>query len=326
MASGGAFGSTESKTFGTIAPTPPPTTASPTTAPPTKMPTPQPTNNPTPPPPTASPTTVPPTKMPTPPPTNDPTTPPTTASPTTAPPTKRPSTSPPTNPLTQVVAEYDSLLGAPKCTSVGSSCTSGTLLDGKGNNIEPNPPNTLDSCTDGPYGSYHGDESIDKITVSAIGGQLQAGGLAEVEAQVWAWSTGAYDTADFYYTDNVNSVPVWTLIGSLPAGGSGLRTLKLEYILPESPVQAVRVNFRYSGSQSSCSGGSWDDVDDLVFSVGSSVAGDKETRKPKPVPDLMPMQSSHCALIGDRKRCDEASVCKWQNANGFGGGKGCYPN
>jgi hypothetical protein len=180
--------------------------------------------------------------------------------------------------LHQIVAEYDGLPPAPMCTSIGSSCTSGDLLDGKANNIEPNPPNTLDACTDGPYGSYHGDESIDKITVSAVGGgQLQAGRLAEIEAKVWAWSDGSYDTADFYYTDDVSSTPTWTLIGSLPAGGSGLRTLKIQYLLPESPVQAVRVNFRYFGSQSSCSGGNWDDVDDLVFTVAPSTEGAKET-------------------------------------------------
>lgn len=246
----------------------------------------------------------------------------------------------------QLVAEYNALLGVPKCEAIGSSCTSGELLDGKENNIEPNPPNTLDSCSDGPNGSYHGDESIDAITVSSVGGgQLEAGGLAEIEAKVWAWSDGAFDTADFYYTENVDAT-TWTLIGSLPAGGSGLRSLKIQYFLPESSIQAVRVNFRYGGGQSSCTGGNWDDVDDLVFTVAPAAQGAKETRKPEPVPELKPKQSTHCAMIGDQDRCDDVSVCKWQsgngnengngngngkgngnrNSNGNGGGQGCVPN
>lgn len=230
------------------------------------------------------------------------------------------------------MAQYDPSLGAPNCIEVGSSCTSGDLLDGKATNIELNAPNTLDTCTDGSSGSYHFDESIDRVIVSAVGGgQLQAGGLAEIEAKVWPYSNGSGDTADFYYTGNVNGAPIWTFIGSLPAGGSGLRSLKIQYSLSNSSMQAVRVNFRYYGSQSACSGGRWDEVDDLVFTVAPSVEGAIETRKPKPVPALKPNQSSHCALIGNKGRCNEASVrvrvvCKWQNSNGKRDGKGCYPS
>mmetsp|Transcript_13172 Transcript_13172/g.28436 ORF Transcript_13172/g.28436 Transcript_13172/m.28436 type:complete len:746 (+) Transcript_13172:167-2404(+) len=226
-----------------------------------------------------------------------------------------------------VVAEYDASLQVPKCASVKASCTSGDLLDGKASNIEPNPSNSLDSCTDGSFGTYHADESIDAITVSAVGGsQLQQGGLAEIEAKVWGWSDGAYDTADFYYTANVDHLPVsWTPIGSISANGGGLRTLKIQYLLPDSPLQAVRVNFRYFGSPSSCSGGRYDDVDDLVFVVAPSSA--KEARKPKLVAPLKAMQSTHCEMIGDKRRCEEVSVCKWKNSKGRkGGDNGCYPN
>ena len=69
------------------------------------------------------------------------------------------------------MAIHDSTLSAPKCSVIGASCTSGQLLDGKANNIEPNPLNSLDSCTDGlSNGGYHGDESIDKTTISAVEG------------------------------------------------------------------------------------------------------------------------------------------------------------
>lgn len=37
-------------------------------------------------------------------------------------------------------------------------------------------------------GNYHYDESIDKITVSAVGGgHLRAGGVAEIKADVFPW-------------------------------------------------------------------------------------------------------------------------------------------
>eukprot|EP00571_Detonula_confervacea_P013210 CAMPEP_0172298404 /NCGR_PEP_ID=MMETSP1058-20130122/1079_1 /TAXON_ID=83371 /ORGANISM="Detonula confervacea, Strain CCMP 353" /LENGTH=1052 /DNA_ID=CAMNT_0013007679 /DNA_START=26 /DNA_END=3184 /DNA_ORIENTATION=- len=306
----------------TPSPTPNPTTANPTpsptpnptTAEPTPSPTPSPTPNPTTANPTPNPTTANPTNASTPNPTNAATPNPTSAAPTTLPPT-------PTGGA--LVATFVPSLGVLKCSAIGASCTSGLLLDGTANNNEPNPPNTLDSCTDGPYGSYHYDESIDKITVAAVGGgQLQAGSVAEIQAQVYAWSSGSADTADFYYAAAINTAPVWTLIGSLPAGGAGLRTLTVQYTLPAGADQAVRVNFRYGGSQNPCSGGSWDDVDDLAFSVGTTSSMVAGALKSNPVPELHPLQSSICADIGSMLRCDAVPVCKWQSGNGKGKGKG----
>merc|ERR1719203_62032 len=47
-----------------------------------------------------------------------------------------------------LTAAYDAGLGAPSCSDVGSSCTSGDLLDGTRGNREPNSSNTIDSCND----------------------------------------------------------------------------------------------------------------------------------------------------------------------------------
>ena len=177
-----------------------------------------------------------------------------------------------------ITTTYDVGLGAPKCSVVGVSCTSGALIDGRGYSnavSETNYPNTLDGCADGNDGTYHGDESIDMITVSAVdGGLLQAGDMAEIEAKVWSYDDGDGDTADFYYTADVNSNPNWILIDSIKPLGGGIRALTVRYTLPASAVQAVRVNFRWKGKQGgtsdgsgSCSGGDFDDADDLVFSV-----------------------------------------------------------
>jgi len=211
-----------------------------------------------------------PSKIPTPSPTTSPSIPLPTFNPT------RPPTAPPTVAL--ITATYDVGLGAPKCSAVGVSCTSGALIDGRGygNAVsETNYPNTLDGCADGNDGTYHGDESIDMITVSAVdGGLLQAGDMAEIEAKVWAYNDGDGDTADFYYTADVNSNPNWILIDSIKPLGGGIRALTVRYTLPASAVQAARVNFRWKGKQGgtsdgsgSCSGGNYDDADDLVFSV-----------------------------------------------------------
>jgi len=47
------------------------------------------------------------------------------------------------------------------------------------------------------------------------------------------------------------------------------QVITASYQLPAAgELQAVRANFRYKGSQSSCSSGDYDDHDDLVFAVG----------------------------------------------------------
>jgi len=45
------------------------------------------------------------------------------------------------------------------------------------------------------------------------------------------------------------------------------QALSTTYTLPTGALQAIRANFRYQGSASSCSTGAYDDHDDLVFAV-----------------------------------------------------------
>ncbi len=166
-------------------------------------------------------------------------------------------------------AIYDAGLGAPACAAVGSECDSLALVDGRGTvGPEANQPNTLDSCTDGSSGSYHSDESNDRLVVKTLdGADMAEGAVVQVDATVYAWSTGTSDHLDLYYAADANS-PVWTLIGTFDPPAGGVQTLSAQYTLPAGSLQAVRANFRYNGSQSSCSGGSYDDADDLVFAVG----------------------------------------------------------
>ena len=266
---------------------------------------------------TSSPVTSSPTPAPAPPPTSNPVT---------SSPTPGPVVPPP--PGADLIAEFDAGYGAPLCSSVGSSCSSGNLLVGKGNNVEPNPSNTIDGCADGPYGSYQGDESNDKITVSSVnGGPLTEGELAYVDAEVWAWSSGSYDTADFYHAADatLGTNVVWTHIGSVGAGGPDRQYLRMPlnegtgFTLSGNPHQAVRVRFRYGGSQAPCNNGNYDDADDLVFSVAATVAGNipGTASFAAPVVEATPV-SPNCDDATDEDRCNATSGCFYKNKN-----KGC---
>jgi subtilisin family serine protease len=167
-------------------------------------------------------------------------------------------------------AVYDAALRAPKCASIGSVCDSGTLLNGRGSvGPEPNQPNTLagSPCADGTGGSYHSDESNDRIKVSTLdGAPFAAGKVVRVEATVWAYSGYSSDKLDLYYTSNANA-PTWTFLATLSPTKAGAQTLSTTYALPAGSLQAVRARFRYSGSAASCGTGSYNDHDDLAFAV-----------------------------------------------------------
>jgi leucyl aminopeptidase len=166
-------------------------------------------------------------------------------------------------------AVYDAALKAPKCATVGALCDSGTLLNGRGTRgPETNAPNTINSsCADGNGGTYHSDESNDRIKVSTVDGTaLKTGKQVKIEATVWAYSTASSDKLDLYYAANANS-PSWVFIGTLTPPAGGAQTLSATYTLPTGSLQAVRARFRYQGSAGACGTGSYDDHDDLVFAV-----------------------------------------------------------
>jgi len=173
------------------------------------------------------------------------------------------------------VAVYDPTYQAPSCSAVGNVCDSGaTLLDGRSVlGPEPNYPNTIgSSCGDGSSGTYHVDESNDRLKVfTTSGANFAPGQTVQIDATVWAWSTGSSDRLDLYYAADANS-PSWTYITTLTPLSGGANTLSTTYTLPAgASMQAVRARFRYSGSVGSCGVGSYDDHDDLVFAVNVPV-------------------------------------------------------
>ena len=167
-------------------------------------------------------------------------------------------------------AVFDAALQTPKCAIVGSSCDSGaTLLLGRnGRGPEPNQPNTInDSCADGTSGTFHVDESNDRIRISTTDGtNFAPGKTVRIDATVWAWTTPSADRLDLYRAANAAS-PSWTLVATLAPTVAGASTLSATYTLPSGALQAVRARFRYQGSAAPCSTGSYNDHDDLVFAV-----------------------------------------------------------
>jgi subtilase family serine protease len=169
-------------------------------------------------------------------------------------------------------AVYNSTLKAPGCATVGSSCDSGpSLLLGRDHisgGAEPNQPNTIGStCADGTTGTFHSDESNDRIVVaSTSGGALTHATTVTVTATVWAYSGFSSDALDLYSAANANS-PSWTFIKTIVPTKAGAQTLSTTFTLPTGTLQAVRAQFRYLGSASSCTTGSYNDHDDLIFAV-----------------------------------------------------------
>ena len=215
-----------------------------------------------------------------------------------------------------MTADYlEGVYEAPICELVGKSCNSGPYLNGKGSNIEPNPPNTIDGCADGVSGSFHSDESIDKITVRSFDGNaLKQGGLANIEVDIYAYSSA--NRLDFYHKANINAD--WDYLGSMSAPSRGEHKLvRSGFRLSNDPLQVVRVRIRYNGSINSCNNGRWDEADDLMFAVSSnegSVAIVSMIEESEPNPKANDITSNVCEDTDTEDRCNEVSdVCRWKN-------------
>lgn len=207
-------------------------------------------------------------------------------------------------------AVFDSGLQAPACNTVGTSCDTASLIEGRDNisgGAEANQPNTIaDSCSDGTSGSYLSDESIERLVVSTVGGSDFAPGVTvQIDATVHVWSGGpTSDHLDLYYAADATS-PTWTYITTINPTSGGVQTHSATYTLPAGPLQAVRANFRYNGSTSPCSTGSYDDHDDVVFAVDS----------PAPTVVFSDDFETDLGWTADPNGTDTATTGQWERAN-----------
>jgi hypothetical protein len=167
-------------------------------------------------------------------------------------------------------ATFDPALGVPVCATASSHCDSGALLEGRdaiAGGAEPNAPNTLDGCADETAGSFHVDESIDRIRVyTTDGSPLTEDEQATIEVTLWA-NNGTSDRLELYHAADAYGA-LWNHVDTL-IPGEGRQTLTASYTLSVGDLQAVRARLHRSGTTDSCGAGSFDDHDDLVFAVGT---------------------------------------------------------
>ena len=167
-------------------------------------------------------------------------------------------------------ATFDASLKVPRCLLADTYCDSGGLIDGRAAlGPEANAPNTLSAgCADGTAGTYHSDESLDRLKISTTDGSvLGAGKTVLVEATVWSYSTS--DSIDLYFAPDATN-PVWTLLVTKPTTVSQqVQVLSTTFVLPSATLPVIRGNFRFVGSPGSCTTGGYDDHDDLVFTLSA---------------------------------------------------------
>ena len=193
-------------------------------------------------------------------------------------------TTAPTRACTLVAAAFNTTRQAPTCGTVCGCDTGPTLVNGRGTlsgGAERNQPNTIaDSCADGNSGTYHSDESIDRMVIKTVdNGPFAAGKQVTVEVTTWCWGTA--DRFDLYYTTNAGT-PAWTALTTNQACTSGgvARVFTHTFTLGATAgTHAIRAQFRYGGTASSCTSGGYNDRDDLVFGVGATVAAGPSGKK-----------------------------------------------
>lgn len=133
-----------------------------------------------------------------------------------------------------------------------------------------NYPNTIDGCEDGSNGEYHRQGSIDRLVIrSPDGTEIKEGSRILIEATIYSRQKHGY-TADFYHAADATN-PKWIFIGEQSASNEeGLKLLTVQHTLfLPGAMQAIRVNLRRGERIGgiSCSGGSRDDADDVIFAV-----------------------------------------------------------
>jgi subtilisin family serine protease len=166
-------------------------------------------------------------------------------------------------------AVYNATRRAPTCATTSSACDSFGLLEGRGGlGPEANAPNTIAaSCTDTATGTFHVDESIDRIrVVSTDGGNFASGRTVRVEVGVWAFDSSA-NTVKLFHAANAAS-PQWKDMGYRNIFAADYSTVSFTLTLPAGNLQAVRaIVIRAGMTGGACPTARARDVDDLVFSV-----------------------------------------------------------
>ncbi len=121
---------------------------------------------------------------------------------------------------------------------------------------EPNQPNTIDdSCADGNSGTFHGDESNDRIRVFTNDGTTLATGkqVTDRSHRLGLEHEHLGLAGDLSSRRRHCRAPVWTAIWRChqPAG-AGQQVMSRTFTLPAGADQAIRAKFRFSSSAGAC--------------------------------------------------------------------------
>ncbi len=168
-------------------------------------------------------------------------------------------------------AVYNATRRAPTCDTLSNVCDSFGLVDGRGPlGPEPNAPNTINnSCSDTTTGTYHVDESIDRIRViSTDGANFMTNRTVRVEVSFWSYATSG-NTIKLFHAASAAS-PQWTEIGYQNVFAAEYGTHAWTLTLPTGSLQAVRAVISRAGmTGGACPSAGVRDLDDLVFAVSS---------------------------------------------------------
>ena len=166
-------------------------------------------------------------------------------------------------------AVFDAALAVPKCQGTVALCDTGGLVEGRADMLggaEPHQPNTLlGQCADGTLGSFHSDESIDRLVLSPVGAaQLAPGGTASLDVTVWCFDP-AIDGLQVFVADDARA-PVWRLVSTLAAAASGAQTVTVPVTIPATTKPVFRAQWGTDGAQAGvCGTGLFTDQDDLLL-------------------------------------------------------------
>jgi hypothetical protein len=172
-------------------------------------------------------------------------------------------------------ATFNPNFQVPSC-GAGCGCDTTSLVKGRGTvsgAFEVNNPNTLNrSCADGNSGSSR-DERIDKLLLATPDKSLIVPGKS-VKLDVTVNCVNTTDKVDLYYTTNASN-PSWTPLatGLVCSATGGIKVFSHTFTVGASSGQhAVRAQVRFGGLAGICTAGSYNERDDMVFTVAEPVA------------------------------------------------------
>jgi hypothetical protein len=176
------------------------------------------------------------------------------------------------------LAVFDPTLRAPACRTVGASCDSGDLLDGRADlGPEKNSPNTIyGACVDGTSGVYRTARSIDGLRISTIDGSaLAPGKTVRIEVSIYACNCDFGTDPDHFalFVARDATSPAWIALNVLTSSAAiGRQVLSATFTLPSGRLEAVRASISFGSSSEVCGANSipgfgTEESDDLVFAV-----------------------------------------------------------